>query len=357
MPRAARRLVALAATAVACGGGSRGGSSSGAGGYINVPPPAGGAAQFTVAPVDLAVAGSVTALGHINGGGHVEPTAHAYIYQWDLHQAAPSSTPPVQTVRMPATGTVSFALGPHGAYGDWHVGFRASEGFFFFLDHVVLQTPLAVGTVVQAGDVIGQTAPGSALDVGAIDANVTLTGFANPARYRYEVLHCVTPWEYFVEPIKSQLYAKMYRAPAAAPDQRIDQDVAGTLAGTWFDQSLPVDPSVVDGPAGWPLTISFAVDEYDGSTPRLSLGGWAATAINPGFPSGGVWKVPASIASWSDITPSSGLQIIPLYSLLGTTQQGLVLVQMLDGARIQLEIWAGAVSATAFDSGAHIYLR
>jgi hypothetical protein len=315
-------------------------------------------AQFTVAPVDLSVAGSVTALGHIAGAGHVEPTSHAYIYQWDLHGPAPGSPPAVQTVVMPATATVAFVLGgAQGASGDWHIGFRAAERFFFYFDHVVTQTPPAVGAVLQAGDVIGQTLSGSALDLGAFDADVLLTSFANPARYRYDVLHCVTPWEYFVEPIKTQLYAKMYRAPAASPDQRIDQDVEGTLAGTWFDQSLPVDSNFVDSPAGWPFTISFAVDEYDGATPRLSIGGWAATAGNPGFPNGAVWAVPASITSWSSITPASGLQIIPLYNFLGATQQGLLLVQMLDGGRIRLELWAGAVSATAFDSGARIYLR
>jgi hypothetical protein len=127
--------------------------------------------------------------------------------------------------------------------------------------------------------------------------------------------------------------------------------VAGTLAGNWFDQSLPVN-SVADGPPSWPLTISFAVDEFDGATPRLSLGGWGAT-----FPYGGAWAVPTSITSWSSITPASGLQIIPLLDFSRTTQQGLLLVQMLDGGRIQLEIWKAPASATAFDSGARIYLR
>jgi hypothetical protein len=30
---------------------------------------------------------------------------------------------------------------------------------------------------------------------------------------------------------------------------------------------------------------------------------------------------------------------------------------MLDGARIKLEIWTGAVGATTFDSGARVYVR
>jgi hypothetical protein len=346
----AHGLAALAAMAVACGG-SRGGS----GGFTSVPPPVDGVAQFTVAPVDLTVAGSVTALGHLGGGGHVAPTDHAYIYQWDLHGGAPGTPQPVQTVRMPATGALYFVLGPRSS-GDWKVAFRATESFYFYLDHVVLPAPPAIGTVFHAGDVLGQTAPTGAIDVGAFDTSFVLTGFANPARYGVEQLHCVTPWEYFVEPIKSQLYAKIYRAPGATLDQRIDQDVADTLAGTWFDRSLPTH-SVADGPTGWPLTISFAVDEYDGVTPRLSLGGWAATATNPGFPHGGVWAVPTSITAWSNITPASGLQIIPLYDFSLTMQQGLLLVQMLDGGRIRLELWAGAVSATAFDSDARIYLR
>jgi hypothetical protein len=343
-------LIALAR----CSGGSNS-DNNGPNPYTDIMPPADGVASFTVPPVDISIVGSVTALGHIEGGGHAEPTSHAYIYDWDLLSGSPSEET-VQNVYAPATGNVIFTL---NNAGSWKIIFRCTDSFYYYLDHVVTSMPPAIGTEVHAGDLLGQTQVGSALDVGAFDATVTLTGFVNPARYGYDELHCVTPWEYFVEPYKSQLYDNIYRAPGAPADARIDQDVSGTLAGTWFEQSLPVDSSIDNSPQAWPKTISFALDEYDGSTPRVSVGGWPSSTGNPGLPVGGVWAIPSGLSSWSSITVGSGLQGFPLLQIPGETQQeGLLAVQMINDSKIEIEIWPGSQAAILpFDSAALFYIR
>ena len=327
------------------------GGNSGPPPYTNVPAPSDGVASFTVLPLDLSLAIYVTALGHIAGGGHVEPTAHAYIY------ALNSSIE--QNVYAPANGNVIllFNFGGSGLESGWKIMFRCTDNFYYYLAHVVTSSPPAVGTEVHAGDLLGQIPLGGTLDVGAFDGAVTLTGFVNPARYGYDELHCVTPWEYFVPQLKSQIYAMMHRAPAATPDAHIDQDVPGTLAGNWFEQSLPVDAHTDDGPQGWPKTISFALDEYDGQTPRVSLGGWPNPPGNA-LEFGNAYAVPSSITNWADITVSSGLQEIPLSSEFGNGQLGWLAVQQLSDSEIEVEIWAGSnTTSQPFDSDALFYIR
>lgn len=319
--------------------------------YTNYPAPKDGVPYFTVAPIDFSQSIRITALGHIGGGGHVEPTAHAGIY-------APTSST-VQNIYAMTNGTVI------GLYQDnnnqWKITFRATSNLYYYLSPVVTSNPPAAGSEVHAGDLLGTTPAGGSLDVGAFDASVTLTGFVNPARYSYDEQHCVTPWEYLTQPIKSQIYAKIYRKPGATSDARIDQDVPGTLAGTWFEESLPADAEIVEGPLGWPKTVSFALDEYDGATPRFSLGGWINTLNPPGNPplqSGGCWAVPSSVGSWASITPSSGLQEMPLTIIIGGLQVGWLAVQMLSDSEIEIEIWAGdKTSSMPFDSGALYYFR
>lgn len=317
--------------------------------YTNYPAPKDGVASFTFAPLDFTQSIRITALGHLAGGGHVEPTPHAYIY-------APT-TSTVQNIYAMTNGTV---INLNQYNNAWKITFRATNDFYYYLSPVVTSNPPALGSEVHAGDLLGTTPKGDTLDVGAFDASVTLTGFVNPARYSYDEQHCVTPWEYLVEPFKSQIYAKIYRAPGATPDARIDQDVPGTLAGAWFQQSLPADSHIVESPQGWPKTVAFALDEYDGATPRFSLGGWIFTLHPPGtLQNGGVWAVPSSAASWASITPSSGLVEMPLINMFTNIQEGWLAVEMFGDSEIEIEIWATSTETLPrpFDLGALYYFR
>jgi hypothetical protein len=71
----------------------------------------------------LSLALFVTAIGHIGGGGHVEPYPHASIYA--LHPTT------VQNVYAPATGNV-ISLFDHavpGIEGGWKIMFRSTDNF------------------------------------------------------------------------------------------------------------------------------------------------------------------------------------------------------------------------------------
>ena len=329
---------------LACSGQSGLTSSPGPG---EVQPPPGGVAQFTVLPVNTS--GTLTPLGNLAPAGHVLPTDHVYLYAVDFDHppAVPDSS--VRPVYAPATGALSFML--HQPGGDWKLEFRVTATFTYYLDHVVLESgTLKLGDIVHAGDQVGVTGPGATVDLGAFDTGVTLAGFANPARFSDETLHCVSPWKYFSDSLKAIIYPRLRRSATTADrDGRIDFDIPGHLVGDWFDASLP--PAQTEGPTGWPMSVAFVYDYFDPGLVRISIGG---TIAGPG-----VWTIPPDAPRPADVTPASGLVAYRLMYTGSTWQQSaLMLVQLLDPAHLRIEVFAGDTAGTAaFDANARTYVR
>ncbi len=142
---------------------------------------------------------------------------------------------------------VKFVLSGTGA--EVVMGFAATSTFVYYLDHFIPRAGLTVGTIVDAGEVIGTT--NATLDLGAFDLSQPLAGFASPSRYPDSTRYAVSPWKYFVEPLRSELYAKIYRAPGVADrDGRIDFDIVGRLVGAWYDVRADDDGSGRAGELG-----------------------------------------------------------------------------------------------------------
>jgi hypothetical protein len=310
------------------------------------PPPPDGIAAFSVEP--MVTNGTLTPLGSLAPAGHVLPTNHVYFYAVDFDHPPAIPDSAVRPVYAPATGAVDFLL--NSSAGDSKIIFRVTNTFYYSLGHVVLTRALKVGDIVHAGEQVGVSNPGGTLDLGAYDKSVTLTGFASPARYGSETLHCVSPWAYFTEPLRSQHYARMRRV-ASAPDKdgHIDLDIPGTLAGAWYDESLPLDST--ESPAGWPRTVAFVTDYNDPSLIRISIGG--------GIAAPGVWTIPPDAPRPAEITPSSGLVVYRLtYTESTTIQSGLMLIQMVDATHLKIEVFSGSQATSgAFDASAHSYIR
>src|SRR3954469_18204309 len=107
--------------AVSCGDGS----ATGAVQSDDFPAPS-TVAQFSVIPVNVPAAGTLTPLGHIQPVGHVLPTDHVYFYPVDIDQ--PGSAPDTLTrvVYAPGEGVVTWFLlqNKGGAIQDYKVTFR-----------------------------------------------------------------------------------------------------------------------------------------------------------------------------------------------------------------------------------------
>lgn len=314
-----------------------------------VEPPPGAVAQFTVSPLDLAKVAILTPLGNLNPPGHVLPTDHVYFYQTDFDHFPPVQGTEMLPVVAPADGTVMFVLLQAG--GDYKVEFLATNDFGWYLDHLRPVASLKLGTIVRAGDTVGTTNPGGSLDLGAWDMRVTLPGLVNPARYGTATLHTVSPWKYFVEPLKSTIYSRIRRHPDIADkDGRTDFGIPGKLVGDWYEQSLPVGMEN-QGPQGWPKTIAFVYDYYDPRLIRISIGGTIAPP--------GIWTIPPDAPPPSSVSVSSGkIAYRLMYSGSTTVQYGLMLVQMLADDRIKIEVFPGSQAADAeFTAGAFGYVR
>src|SRR5205823_3302381 len=80
------------------------------------------------------------------------------------------------------------------------------------------------------GKVGGQT-----LDLGTVNADITLPGFVVPEHYVAEPwkIHSMDALDYFDEPLRSQL-AAMNRRKAAPRGGKIDFDIDRAAVGNWF---------------------------------------------------------------------------------------------------------------------------
>jgi len=317
--------------------------------YTDTPAPKGGVALFTVLPTAPVPGLSLTVLGSLNPPGHVLPTDHVYLYSWDLSVRGAQVQQGTRNVYMPATGALFLKLQGTSGVPDAKLMFRATDNFYFYLDHVVPTIVMNVDSTYTAGTLIGTTDPGATLDLGAFDATVTHDGFLVPERYAYQTLHAVSPWKYFSSALQPAIYAQLYRAPSAPDkDGKIDFGIAGKLSGDWFLQGMPADSSYE--PYGWTRTVAFVYDFYDPTQVRISIGGTIGAA--------GVWAVDLTAPAPAAVSTANGIVIYPLINPFdGGPPVGRVLVQMMTDTQIKIELFMGNNTVTQFDANAYTFVR
>jgi len=338
-----RGAVAVVCVLVAgCGGGS---SPSTPSGSTSLPA---GPLSFSVAPIDPALVQYIDPLGQMRPWAHTLPTDHIYFY----HQLGlPAASRPIV---VPASGTVTYVLTPDSS-GEVKVGIRVNGTFLYYFDHINLAPGIGVGTLLQAGSALG-TSSGIAFDFAVVNYGIRV-GFVNPNRYgggSSDTLSTDAPLKYFVEPIRSQFYAKV-RRDGPDLDGRISYDLDGTLSGNWFAEDLPPSLSQGGDMSSGTRQLAFARDSWHPDRLRVSVGGLGMT---------GLYGVPPDTADFATVTPASGAVV---YRLLnsgepggppGVDQLGLLVVQMLDAQRMKVEAVPDRISRTAaFSANAQIYVR
>lgn len=287
----------------------------------------------------------IVPLGNMGPWGHTFPTDHAYVYH---HLSSGTFTPvPIQA---PAAGTINNTY--PGTNGEVKVWIEVNSRYTYYFDHIVLASGLRVGSHVDAGTVVGVSA-GIAFDF-AVRDQATAQGFLTPARYGLDTLYAQSPWPYFVEPLRSALYAKVQRS-GSDRDGRINYDVNGTLSGNWFDIDLSIAGSVGADMSIGTRELAFARDVQFPDRQRVSVGGLGMT---------GLYGVPPESPDFASITPASGVVTLRLLNTgepggpPGTTQQGLLLVQMTATTHLRVEAVADSSRSTAvFSSAAATYVR
>jgi hypothetical protein len=294
--------------------------------------------SFSVSPIDTSVIEFITPLGNLNPPDHTFPTDHIYFYHHLNHQTAPA-----YVVVAPAAGTVTSIV----QHGDQKVNVQVTSSQTYYLDHVVLDGTIQQNTKVTAGQRLGVTSSGAyGLDLGLVSQNVTL-GFINPARYSGDSVHAGAPLKYFAEPLKSTLYGLVSRV-GADKDGQVCFDQAGTLAGNWFLESLPVSQSAVF--TSGPMELAFVRDVTDPSQFRISIGGTLAMT--------GVLNVAAGAPDPASVTPATGAVAYAVTPGAFGAPSGVILVQMTAASSIRIEAFPGGTSgAVSFTSNTRTYVR
>ena len=226
-------------------------------------------------------------------GGHVTPIDHMYFEPKDR-----SLGPDIYPVRAIQDGVIfniekreiNVDTNTDKKFPDWRLDIAHTCTFGSYFDLITSVIPeieqayksknnSRILVKIKAGQIIGYIG-GQTLDFGVYDYSYTLPGFINPKAY-YDLepwkVHTVDPFQYFPEPIKDELLAKMIRK-AEPRAGKIDYDVDGTLSGNWFqkdtnfyngikrekywDGHLSVAPDYID-PTIWIAAIGSIDDVYN----------------------------------------------------------------------------------------------
>ncbi len=224
-----------------------------------------GTAPLTASPINPENIEVILPYGTIDtGSGHVTPIDHQYYYPKNRERG-----PDLYDIFAPADGYIVLIAkrnqfvseeGGVNPVPDYYIVMEHSCSFWTYFD---LATSLApeiqkelgdlpndeifvskgVRIQIKAGQKIGKIGLRS-LDFGVYDAETNLPGFLVYEHYDGEPwkAHTVDPYDFFVEPIRSQLIAKTMRK-AEPIGGKIDYDIDGKVIGNWF----------VEGSGGFPM--------------------------------------------------------------------------------------------------------
>lgn len=317
-----------------------------------------GVVRYAALPMAIADIGEFTPLGTMTGA-HVTPVDHQYLYPLDANAGRTH-----YSVYAPFTGNIVLiqprvkragdpGSAPVGSV-DYRVMFEGSCTYWVYYDLMTQLEPaiLAAGgsalasnsealvrIPVTAGQLVGRVG-GQSLDLGTVNADVTLPGLLVAAHYIAEPwkVHSMDGLDYFDEPLRSQLLAKNKRKSAPLGG-KIDFDVDGTASGNWF----LLGANGYGGPNGegggnyWSGHLSLARGNID---PALLV-------FSMGFPNGSSqqWTIKGNAPDPATITAANGVVLYQLTQSAGDSVRtnanqpvvAALLIQVLSGRQLRVE--------------------
>jgi hypothetical protein len=310
-----------------------------------------GPGVFKFSPLDLSDFFFATPLGNLNPPGHTMPSDHVYLYWVSPDHRTPGDMDRMRIVRAPGSGRVNFLIQPSGPGSDYKIGVKMTNTFMYYLDHVMLDSGITLGSTLQAGQRVGTTSLYSyAVDLGVMNYEITLTGFVNRARYTEETIHTDSPYKYFEQPLRDSLYARVTRT-GPDKDGKIDFDIPGRLVGGWFLRGLPLGEAS-QNPSAWSQHLAFVYDMNNPTAARIAIGGRLTMQ--------GVYGIMQPAPDPSTISTGSGKIGYKLISPFDfpNISLGLLVVQMIANDTIKIETFRNLNADNApFDSSAAIYTR
>src|SRR3989338_4413196 len=333
--------------------------------------------KFAFSPLDLNNLRFIEPQGRMKGS-HVTHVDHQYWQPVGFQHSSPENDVIKYGIKSPADGYV-IQVGKFKE-NDYRIIIEHSCELYTILIHInelsskILTTTDGTNSKmfripVGAGEVIGRK-NSYTFDVSVHDTNVRLSGFVFPEHYD-EVwkIHTVDPFDYFAEPVRTQLREKSLRS-AEPVGGKIDYDIPGTIQGNWFLEGTGwyKDTCVA---TYWRTHLAIAYDHINPTQIRISFGDYEGTEADFGV------KDNAPLPS--EVTVQSGIikyELVNYEYLSGSyvwdalTQakltarnkgevKGTLLVQNLGNNKIKIEIFPGKTASQVadFTSSAKTYER
>ncbi len=349
-----------------------------------------GPVRFTHSPMRLADIEQLSPYG-LMVGGHVCPIDHGYFY--------PKSLKPGQShfdVMSPADGfivVIGHRTQLQGStdrgreYDDYALTIEHSGTFYTQydlltqLDTAILEQldasvrerfarkqmgpSINVRIPVQGGQVIGKIG-GRSLDFGVTNTEVKLTGFLTPKLYGHYAwrIHIVDPFDYFDEPLRSQLLELNYRKTKPYFG-KIDYDIDGKLVGNWFLEGSGGYPGDRRDPRGyWMGHLAFAYHAIESSMVIVSIGDFDGQpkqfAVQSNAPDPAIIALKDGLVKYALVYApfnSNGTRIELPPRMRGV--QGVLLAQLVDDRKLRIEAFPGksAAQVQSFTAGAKTFER
>ncbi len=251
-----------------------------------------GRTTFEHPPVDLDAIEYITPLG-LMIGSHVTPVDHQYYQNFK----DPSR---VIDVYSPAAGTILdiqhmvevLTDGGGEPISDFRLVIEHTCSISSIFIHIGELSPriaevapspgenARVDVAVEAGEVIGSYTMN--VDYNVVDLDITIEGLLVPETYEREPwkIHTPDPFEYFSEDIRQTMIAKSLRSVEPFGG-KFDHDVAGTLAGNWFEQGTNGYRGT-DQNRYWSGHLSAAYDLFDPTHVVISIGTFDGVSLQAG---------------------------------------------------------------------------
>ncbi len=325
-------------------------------------------------------------------GGHVTPIDHQYYYPNNWVPDPNSAN--LKEVLAPGDGIITsiqsmpvfFSHKSNDSnLGDYRIILAHTCTFYTIYIHIYQLSPKlkeALGDIdpsenkrvsipVSAGEVIGRA---NSFDFSVHNEDVTLKGFIVPAHYEREPwkIHTVDPFDYFVEPLRTQLL-KFDLRQAEPRGGKIDYDIDGKLIGNWFKENTNGYQGIKQ-PDYWVTHLAIAPEALDPKQIILSLGDFQGEPKQ--------FSVKGNSPDPKDVDLSFGLvkyELVDTQYILGDSKEfwnrvsyadnikasggdlvhGVVLLQLIEDRKLKVEIFPKKtkVDVSNFTDKAIIYER
>ncbi len=345
-----------------------------------------GPVNFTYPPRKVEDIGFIEPMGEMLGN-HVTPIDHQYYYPSVWTQELDESK--FKDVYAPAGGIITslesmpayFSQAKGADIGDYRIIMHHTCTFYSIYIHVNQLSSRLEAEVggkgrlektvkIEAGELIGRA---RSFDFSVHNEEVQLEGFIFPEHYRGEVwkVHTVDPFDYFVPEVREALLSKNLRAEEPLGG-KIDWDVPGTLAGSWFMEGTNWYEGI-KRPEYWETHASFSPNAIDPDHFMVSLGNYSGEAKQFGARGNSPKPEEVSVSTglvkyelvdfdfldesgkyWNRVSYAKGIKVVE-----GNDVKGTVLVRLLEEGKLKLEAFPGksAGAVFGFTKNAKIYER